>query len=101
MSVPSWAIRFAASLDTVMMVLSGMSNTWQMEDKLSYMSDFKPLAEKEKELCYKAADIINGQIAIPCTGCSYCTEGCPMKIAIPQHLPIIKNLKTVSKHFDH
>lgn len=151
MSVPSWAIRFAASLDHVMVVLSGMSSIMQMEDNISYMEDFKPLTEEERSLCYKAADIINGQIAIPCTGCSYCTEGCPRKIAIPQyfslynedmrehleekgwtvnysnyailtekfgrasdciecgqcervcpqHLPIIKNLKEVSAHFDH
>ena len=59
-----------------------------MEDNLSYMEDFKPLTEEEKALCFQVADIINAQVAVPCTGCSYCTDGCPMKIAIPQYFSL-------------
>ena len=88
LSVSSWAIRFAASLDNVMVVLSGMSSIGQMEDNLSYMVDFTPLTEEEKALCHKTAEIINAQIAVPCTGCSYCTGGCPKKIAIPQYFSL-------------
>ena len=88
LSVPSWAIRFAASLDNVMVVLSGMSSIDQMADNLSYMEDFKPLTEDEIALTRQVAKIINGQIAVPCTGCSYCTAGCPMQIAIPQYFSL-------------
>ena len=88
MSIPSWAIRFAASLPNVMCVLSGMSSLEQMENNTSYMQDFRPLSEEEKKMCFRAADLINSQIAIPCTGCSYCTEGCPMHICIPQYFSI-------------
>lgn len=92
LSVPSWAIRFAASLPNVMTVLSGMSTTEQMEDNLSFMENFVPLTEEETKLCFKVADIINSQIAVPCTGCSYCTEGCPMHIAIPQYFSLYNEI---------
>ena len=88
LSVPSWAIRFAASQENVMMVLSGMSTVGQMRDNLSYMDDFKPLTAEEIALAHKVAEIINAQIAVPCTGCSYCTDGCPMSIPIPKYFSL-------------
>ncbi len=93
MSIPSWAIRFAASLENVMVVLSGMSDLAQMEDNLSYMKDFKPLTEEEKKVVQLATDMIQSKISIACTGCSYCTEGCPMKIAIPKYFTLYNTEK--------
>ena len=88
MSPSSWAIRFAASLENVMVVLSGMSSVSQVNDNTAFMSEFVPLTEEEKQLCFKVGDIINSKIAIPCTGCSYCTEGCPRKIPIPKYFSL-------------
>lgn len=82
MSIPSWAIRFAANLEGIITVLSGMSNVEQMEDNLSYMKDFTGLTDAEKETLKQAQEEINRIPMVPCTTCNYCAKVCPMHIGI-------------------
>lgn len=82
-SPASYAIRFAAGFDGIMMVLSGMSDLAQLRDNVSFMKDFRPLDGKEREAVDKVCDIFRSMHLIPCTACRYCTDGCPKKISIP------------------
>ena len=83
LSYASYAIRFAASFDGMFKVLSGMSNFEQMQDNVSYMKNFEPFTDVEFKAVEKVTEILNKLGGIPCTACRYCTDGCPMKIAIP------------------
>lgn len=83
-SLASWAIRYAASLEGVLTVLSGMSTPEQMADNLSYMRRFQPLDAGELEVIRRAQQALSAIDSIPCTGCRYCVAGCPKHIPIPQ-----------------
>ncbi len=83
-SYASYAVRYAASLDNVFLVLSGMSDEAQLLDNTSYMQDFCPLAEEEQQAVEKAVEELAKLPVIPCTKCRYCVDDCPKQIPIPE-----------------
>lgn len=93
-SPASYAIRYAAGFEGMMMVLSGMSSPEQMEDNISYMKDFQPLNQRELEAVEKVQRIFHSMHLIPCTACRYCVDGCPQQISIPD-LFAVMNTKMI------
>lgn len=91
------ALRFAASPENVFMVLSGMSTLGQMKENVSFMKDFEPLTEREREATEKVAAIIKSKNLIPCTACRYCVEGCPKNISIPDLFSLLNS----KRHFNN
>lgn len=81
-SCASWAVRFAADLEGVITVLSGMSSIEQMRDNLSYMKDFTHLTPAQKDTIRKASEELARLPIVPCTTCNYCAKVCPMNIGI-------------------
>jgi len=79
----SYAIRFAAGFEGVMMVLSGMSSVEMVKENCSFMRDFQPLNETEMAAIDRVREIFRSQEQIPCTNCRYCTEVCPQGVMIP------------------
>ncbi|HHU23126.1 MAG TPA: hypothetical protein GXZ52_06925 [Clostridiales bacterium] len=86
-SIASWALRFAAGLPNVQVVLSGMSTMEQIIDNVNTFSNFQPLNEEEHRIIHQAVEILKARTLLPCTGCRYCIE-CPMELEIPELLNV-------------
>ena len=92
-SIASWAIRFCATHDNVLTILSGMNAKEQMLDNLQSLTDFVPMTDVELKICQNAASIINESEIIPCTGCDYCAD-CPKCVKISTIFDVYNKLKT-------
>ncbi|MBQ8108946.1 MAG: aldo/keto reductase [Clostridia bacterium] len=98
-SMASWALRFVGSLPGVMTILSGMSSPEQMADNLATFTDFEPLSDAEKAAVEAVRRSMMSVEQIGCTACRYCTDGCPMNIAIPDVFRAVNTMKLYHEEF--
>ena len=87
----AWAFRFLQDIPGVKVILSGMSNMAQMQENIATFSDWNPLTPEEKELLLGIGETMAD--ALPCTGCRYCTDGCPMELDIPTMINAYNDIK--------
>jgi predicted aldo/keto reductase-like oxidoreductase len=80
----AFALRFAASLEGVMTVLSGMSTLEQVQGNINTFSDFKNFTGGDAKTASLVLEELRKISQIQCTSCGYCLEGCPEKIDIPK-----------------
>ncbi|MBQ0101814.1 MAG: aldo/keto reductase [Firmicutes bacterium] len=85
-SSASWGFRWLQRLDGIAMILSGMSNMEQLDDNLKTFSERVPLDDEGAELLLNIAEELKH--SVPCTGCRYCCDGCPMALNIPELIKI-------------
>lgn len=81
-SPASWALRFAADLDGLVTVLSGMSSVAQMEENIAVMRNFTKLTDAQRATIAKAREELAKIPLVPCTVCNYCAKVCPANIGI-------------------
>ena len=79
--IPAWGFRFLQDVPGVTVILSGMSNLAQMKDNLATFAERKPLSDAEKAALMTIAEGMKN--VVPCTGCRYCADHCPMGLDIP------------------
>lgn len=87
-TIPAWAFRFAQSIPSVKVVLSGMSNMQQLVDNIHTFETARPLEPDELKALTQIAGRMIERTAVPCTACRYCTGYCPQQLDIPHLLSL-------------
>ena len=87
----SWGFRFLQGLPNVKMILSGMSNMDHMTDNVATFDQRQELNQEETDLLLQLAEEMKN--VIPCTGCRYCCDGCPMELDIPAMMSICSDIR--------
>ncbi len=87
-SPATWAIRFAASVDGVETVLSGMSDMAQLEENIACLEGFTGFDDVHMDAMERAKASIRSSVAVPCTACRYCMKSCPNDILIADYISL-------------
>ena len=70
-----------------------------MADNLSTFTSFEPLSDTEKCVLEDVRKAMMNVEQIGCTGCRYCTDGCPSNIAIPDVFRAVNTMKLYGEEF--
>ncbi len=87
----SYAFRYVQDMPEVKVILSGMNEVFQVEDNLRTFSEERPLTEEERSVLMEIAETL--KTGVPCTGCRYCCDGCPVGLDIPYLLQCYNDYK--------
>ncbi|MBQ1508124.1 MAG: 4Fe-4S dicluster domain-containing protein, partial [Erysipelotrichaceae bacterium] len=90
-SIASYAFRFLISLLNIRMILSGMNDMSQVKDNLATFEEARPLSDEERNTLFEIAESLKR--GVPCTGCRYCCDGCPVGLNIPYLLECYNDYK--------
>ena len=88
-----WALRFVWNRPEVSVVLSGMTELWQLEENLRIANAglANSLSEAELALIQEAKAIYQARTRVNCTSCGYCMP-CPQGVNIPANFLQLNNL---------
>jgi len=85
----SWSFRWLMNLPEVKMILSGMNSEEQVKDNLNTFTEYQPVNKEEETVLFEIAESMKN--SVPCTGCRYCVESCPMGINIPYMMDLFND----------
>lgn len=90
-SMAAWGLRFLQGIPNVQMILSGMSSMAQMQENVQTFENAGALTVEQVEALLEVAEGMKD--SVPCTGCRYCTEHCPMGLDIPMLLSTYNEIR--------
>lgn len=88
-----FGLRWAASRQDVITVLSEMNNLQQVKDDIDTFMNYEDLTEDEEKTAEEVSKIIQSHGEINCTVCKDCIEVCPKNINIPAAFSIYNQYK--------
>ena len=91
-SIPAWAFHWLMGLPNVTMILSGMTTMEQIRDNVATFQTEEALTPEQRMLLANVAAGYQSRLAVPCTACRYCCDGCPEHIDIPRWMNLYNEL---------